>query len=314
MRANRLDLFDNFILRFVRARKLKLEPALNMMFKSLNWRYNEMPCDDYLFEGDAKSFVTGTNKGLIKNLTTSKSYIRGVDKKRHPIFFFKARLHYSSDSPIEETQRFAVLTIESCRLFLRDVTDGVDQCSILFDLTGFTLKNNDYSAIKFLAEVFEAHFPECLGYIFIHNAPWIFSTIWNIIKNWLDPVVASKIQFTKNLQELNQFVDIEHIPDYIGGEDTYAGEYIEPTEEHTHPPKSKDSHYYRLRRERENLLLRLFETSRRWAESVNPEVSSRYLQDKLDLDIELAKNYIALDPYIRCPFLYDRNGSLKLGI
>lgn len=313
-RATRLDLFDNFVLRFVRARKLKLEPALNMMFKSLDWRYNDMPCDDYIFEADGLSFVNGINKGFIKNLTTSKSYIRGVDKKQHPIFFFKARLHYSSDSPIEETQRFAVFTIESCRLFLREVSSGVDQCSILFDLTGFTLKNNDYSAIKFLAEVFEAHYPECLGYIFIHNAPWIFSTIWNIIKNWLDPVVASKIHFTKNLQELNQFVEIKHIPDYIGGEDTYAGEYIEPTQKHVNPPKAKDKHYYRLKREREALMLRMMETSRRWVESVNPEVSSQYLQDKIDLDIELARNYIASDPYVRAPGLYDRNGALTLDI
>ena len=57
----------------------------------------------------------------------------------------------------------------------------------------------------------------------IHNAPWIFSTVWNIIKNWLDPVVASKIHFTKDAKELSKFIDPTLIPDYLGGEDTTRG-------------------------------------------------------------------------------------------
>lgn len=306
------DLIDNYVLRFVRARKWVPENAVAMIGNSLSWRHNEFPANKWLREGDAVSFLTGTNKGLIKNFTTSKSYIRGVDKKGNPIFMFIARKHFASDSPLEETQRFSVLTIEWCRLFMREVTESVDCCSVIFDLTGFSLKNADNLAIKFLAEVFEAHYPECLGCILIHNAPWIFSTIWNIIKNWLDPVVAGKIHFTKDIGDLSNFVDLKHLPDYLGGDDQYDAEYIEPEDWELTPPKKKDIVYRRLRVERDELMMSFMEATIRWVEAINPDTSSKYLEDKINLEYRLSENYINLDPYLRNSGIYDRLGALKV--
>ncbi|CAH6723886.1 phosphatidylinositol transfer protein Csr1p [[Candida] jaroonii] len=310
--APRNDAFDNFILRFVRARKFKTKDALAMIGKSAEWRVSTFKPDEWVREGDALSYVTGKNPGFIKNFTTQKSYVRGVDKDSNPIFFFKAKLHLISDAPLADTQRFAVYTIESCRLFLRDINESVDTCSIVFDLTGFSLKNADYNAIKFLAEVFEAHYPECLGKVLIFNAPWIFSTVWNVIKNWLDPVVASKIHFTKDFKELNKFIDKKWIPDYMGGDDTYAGEYPVPSERDATYMKPRDGEFVRLMRERDALLLKMLTTTKKWVESTSPEISDRYLQDKLDLNAEMANNYIKLDPYLRFAGFYDRNGSLTV--
>lgn len=308
----RNDAFDNYLLRFVRARKFKTEPAIQMTFKALDWRYSDFTPDEWQNVGDAPSYLTGTNKGFIKNYTAQKSYVRGVDKERNPLFFFKAKKHLISDSPLAETQRFAVCTIESCRLFLRDITDSVDACSIVFDLTGFSLKNADYNAIKFLAEVFEAYYPECLGKVLIYNAPWIFSTVWNVIKNWLDPVVASKIHFTKDYKEISKFIDKKWIPDYMGGDDTYAGEYPVPSEKDATYMKQRDGEFIRLRKERDQLFLKFLTTTIKWIESTNPEISDKYLQDKIDLNGQLARNYVKLDPYIRFSGFYDRNGSLEV--
>lgn len=313
LQAGRNDMFDNYMLRFVRARKFKPHDVILMITKSLDWRLSTFTPDAWANEGDAPSYLTGKNKGFIKNYTAQKSYVRGHDKEGNPLFFFKAKKHLISDSPLAETQRFAVCTIESCRLFLKDVTDSIDTCSIVFDLTGFSLKNADYNAIKFLAEVFEAHYPECLGKVLIFNAPWIFSTVWNVIKNWLDPVVASKIHFTKDYKELNKFIDREWIPDYMGGEDTYAGEYPIPTEKDATYIKARDATFVKLRRERDELMLKNLSTTKRWIESTSPEISDKYLQDKIDIDIEMVHNYIKLDPYTRFSGFYDRNGSLKVG-
>ncbi|KAK6202847.1 CRAL-TRIO domain-containing protein [Scheffersomyces amazonensis] len=309
----RNDLVDNFILRFVRARKWKSDAAVQMMLKSLNWRISkDFSPDSWVLEGDAKSFLTGTNKGFVKNFTCEKAFIKGHDVNRNPIYFFQARKHFGSDSPLIETQRFSVVTIEWCRLFLREVTDSVDQCSIVFDLTGFSLKNADYAAIKFLADVFEAHYPETLGVILIHNAPWIFSTVWNIIKNWLDPVVASKIHFTKDAKELSKFVDPKFIPDYLGGQDHTEPVYIEPEESDALPPRRKDAYYYKLKKERDATYLKFIEATIKWIESTNPAISDQYLQDKIRLNYELSNNYLKLDPYIRCRGLYDRDGTLTV--
>lgn len=55
-------------------------------------------------------------------------------------------------------------------------------------MTGFTLANMDYVPLKFIIKCFEANYPESLGVILIHNAPWVFK---------------SKQQTTKNLSEMS---------------------------------------------------------------------------------------------------------------
>jgi hypothetical protein len=73
--------------------------------------------------------------------------------------------------------------------------------------------------VKFLVTCFEAYYPETLGSCLIHRAPWVFSTVWNLITPLLDPVVASKIHFTKNLEELTHFVERNVLPGNLTGEE-----------------------------------------------------------------------------------------------
>ena len=80
------------------------------------------------------------------------------------------------------------------------------------------MANMDYTPVKFMIKVFEANYPESLGAVLVHQAPWVFQGIWSVIKGWLDPVVASKVRFTKNAQDLSQFIDAKHIPKDLGGE------------------------------------------------------------------------------------------------
>lgn len=65
---------------------------------------------------------------------------------------------------------------------------------------------------------FEAYYPETLGSCLIHRAPWVFSTVWNLITPLLDPVVATKIHFTKDFNELQNFVDSAALPGNITGD------------------------------------------------------------------------------------------------
>lgn len=312
MKFPRNDLMDNLLLRYVRARKYVLPDIIKMFTSSLDWKVKGYKVNDLLAAGDAPAYVYGTSKGFVKNFTTSKSVIRGHDKNNNPLFIFQSRKHFASDSPLAETEQFALVIIEWCRLFLREVNESVDTCSIMFDLTGFSMKNADNAPVKFLTQMFEAHYPECLGIVIIHNAPWIFSTVWNIIKNWLDPVVASKIHFTKGFDDLNTLIDAKHIPAELGGKDDADTSYDNPTKEHTTPKLAKDARYRQLREERDELHMRFLETTIKWVESTNPEVSSQYLKDKIYLSYQLSDNYIALDPYLRNPGIYDRNGTLNL--
>lgn len=42
-------------------------------------------------------------------------------------------------------------------------------------MTDFALANMDYTPVKFMIKCFEANYPESLGTVLIHKAPWIFS-------------------------------------------------------------------------------------------------------------------------------------------
>ena len=46
--------------------------------------------------------------------------------------------------------------------------------TIVFDMTGFSMANMDYSPVKFMIKCFEANYPECLGAVLVHKAPWVF--------------------------------------------------------------------------------------------------------------------------------------------
>ena len=41
-------------------------------------------------------------------------------------------------------------------------------------MTDFRLANMDYHPVKFMIQCFEANYPESLGVVLVHNAPWIF--------------------------------------------------------------------------------------------------------------------------------------------
>ena len=81
-RVPRNDLIDNLLLRFIRARKWDSERAIEMMSKSLHWRSTDFPADIWAMEGDAPSYLNGTNKGFVHNFTTenpgSKAEIRTI--------------------------------------------------------------------------------------------------------------------------------------------------------------------------------------------------------------------------------------------
>lgn len=39
----------------------------------------------------------------------------------------------------------------------------------------------DYTPVKFMIKCFEANYPESLGLILIHKAPWIFSSSYLVL-------------------------------------------------------------------------------------------------------------------------------------
>ncbi|AMD19907.1 HCL244Wp [Eremothecium sinecaudum] len=307
-RMLRCDYPDNLLLRFVRARKWDIDKAMAMIAHTLRWRLKENRPDEIILGGEAAMYKEG-RPGLIKQLELGKATVRGFDKNGHPIVYVRPKLHHSSDQTEQDVQEYSLLIIELARLFLREPQDSA---TIIFDMTGFSMSNMDYAPVKFLITCFEAHYPECLSKLFIHKAPWIFPPIWNIIKNWLDPVVASKIVFTKSLTDLEQYVPMQYIAKDLGGEDDYNYDgFVLPdpsVDEKLQDEEAKAA----ILQERDNIIEQFIQSTVNWIESATDEDSEKWLRRKIELSKELSANYSRLDPYIRSRSFYDVNGTLKV--
>lgn len=302
----RNDYFDTPLLRFIVARKHNFADALRMCVDSLNWRINVHPVDTYFLEGDAKMYLSKSNPQIIEAFKLGQAYIRGRDKNGQPIVVVRVKKHLRHNCPDHDFERFICIIIETVRLKLQE-SKGVNKGTILFDMTDFLLQNADFHAIKFLAQSFEANYPEYLGSILIHNAPWVFNTVWAVIKNWLDPNVVSKIHFTKS-SSLPKFISEEHIPQWLGGSDSYEPEYVPPTEDCI--PKTIDQSVVSVIEKRHDICIDFVQSTINWVTAKNKEDSYNYLIQRLKYQKQLAENYAELDPHIRARGPCDRNGEI----
>jgi hypothetical protein len=68
-------------------------------------------------------------------------------------------------------EAYVLHNIESLRIGAREPDD---KACLLFDMTGFGMRNMDFHLTRFIVEVFEARYPETLGRVLVHNAPFVF--------------------------------------------------------------------------------------------------------------------------------------------
>lgn len=305
----RNDSPDNNLLRFVRARKFKTGQIVEMAAKCLEWKVKEYPVDKWVMDGDLEIYTLKKHPEIIKAFEMGKAYFRGVDRDGGPIVVIRVKKHFGSDCPEKDFERFICLIIEWVRIALKDYELGNDGANILFDMAGFSLKNADLQAVKFLAKQFEANYPESLSAIWIHKAPWIFNAVWKIIKGWLDPVVASKVHFTKSADDLAKFADKKFIPKDLGGNDDFKPQYITPTKENA-ATLPKDEKFEQLIKERQDLTYTFIETTLAWIKAKDAKQSTELMDLKVQLGAELAQNYLKIDPYVRSRGVFDRDGTI----
>lgn len=70
-----------------------------------------------------------------------------------------------------------------------------------------------------ITAIMQDHYPETLGKTCIINAPFYFQAVWSLVKPLLQPRTVNKVTLlgTKYMDELTKFVDVESIPEYMGG-------------------------------------------------------------------------------------------------
>jgi len=165
----------------------------------------------------------------------------------------------------------------------------------------------DYTPVKFIIKCFEANYPECLGAVLVYRAPWVFQGIWKIIKGWLDPVVASKIHFCSNEDDLAVYVDKSKILKSLGGNDDWEYKYLEPNPEEDARMKDVTTRE-EIQRQRNSTAETFEKLTLAWARNEHVDMTERE-----KVTTELSDNYWKLDPYIRGRSLCDRIGMIRGG-
>ncbi|KAI1810185.1 phosphatidylinositol transfer protein [Poronia punctata] len=309
---------DSLLLRFLRARKWDVTAAFNMLKSALIWRVKEVNVDRLMLEGEPWCLAREKNKDggeeeaheYLEQLRCGKVYMRGEDRQGRPVGYVHVALHKPGQQSQETIEKLVVQTIEMARCLF---TPPNESFCVVFDMTNFSLSNMDWQPVRFIIRAFEANYPECLGRMLIHNAPWIFSGIWKIIRGLLDPVVAAKVDFTRNAQDLERHIAKENIISRVGGQDNWTYEYIEPSEDEDKLLADTDTRE-KIMNDRREIAGRFLAATQDWIRHLDAQESEEAaIQKKLrDNCIEsLAANYWRLDPYVRSRNLIDRWGILK---
>jgi hypothetical protein len=180
-------------------------------------------------------------------------------------------------------------------------------------MTDFSMANMDYAPVKFMIKCFEANYPESLGTVLVYKAPWIFNAVWNIIRGWLDPVVAGKVHFAKTIDELQKFVPMNQIPTELGGEEKWAYAYPEAAEGEN-AKMLEEGPKVELRAQRNELVKQYESTLLEWiAEGESGKSMEERRRERDTIAEQLKQNYWKLDPYVRAKTLYDRAGVIGEG-
>ncbi|CCH62942.1 hypothetical protein TBLA_0I02860 [Henningerozyma blattae CBS 6284] len=299
---------DKELLKFIRARKWDPNRSSIALTRTTKWKAYDHNVNQIIMDGEYYVFKNEMT-GVMQNLTLRKAVILGHDLNDRPVIVVRPKLHSTAQQTHEELEKYVLLVVEELQLFFKEKTTTA---TLLFDLTGFSLSNMDYTAVKFIITVFEAHYPECLATMIIHNAPWLFTPIWKVVKAWLDPVVAAKVNFSYSLKDLNKFIPTEQLPKYLGGELDYD------LDRYTPPDGTYDIHLND--KEKRTILLdqwrvliaEFIKITKEWILSENQSENKKLWLQKYDLSQKLRAKYIEMDPYLRTRSSYDIDGLLVL--
>jgi len=209
-------LTDECLLRYLRARDYKLDRSFAMIKETLKWRK----------EYGVVELMMGDLTSIKKESESGKMYVNGFDKKGRPILYMKPR--YQNTKGADDQIRHLVYTLERCASVM---PPGVEKLVLVIDFKGFSMRNSpSFAQQKQTLTILQDHYPERLGLALAYDAPSLFWGVYKVIKPFIDPVTAEKIQFVKNpIKEgstdhktITGLVDLEQLETNYGGKFVYT--------------------------------------------------------------------------------------------
>ncbi|EER44290.1 Sec14 cytosolic factor [Histoplasma capsulatum H143] len=98
----------------------------------------------------------------------------------------------------------------------------LETCCSIMDLkgVGITRVPSVYGYVKQASAISQNYYPERLGKLYLINAPWGFSSVFSVVKGFLDPVTVQKIHVLGSGYEAELLAQVpkENLPKEFGGE------------------------------------------------------------------------------------------------
>ncbi|KAF5374366.1 hypothetical protein D9758_004529 [Tetrapyrgos nigripes] len=192
---------DTMFLRFLRARKWDVAKAKEMLMDNERWRV------DFGVDEIMRTFNFPEKEEVDKYYP---QFYHKTDKEGRPIYierlgFLDIKALYACTTQTRQLQRlvYEYEIFLTNRLPLSSAHPSVrhpitTSCTILdlhnVSLSLFTLNAKIREYVQQATKIGQDRYPECMGKFYIVNAPWVFSTVWSVIKKWLDPVTLEKIE------------------------------------------------------------------------------------------------------------------------
>ncbi|POY76144.1 hypothetical protein BMF94_0867 [Rhodotorula taiwanensis] len=212
---------DAMLLRFLRARKFNLEAAKKMWIDTQKWK-QDFKVDELYETFDYKE------KAAVDELYPR--FYHKTDKDGRPVYveqlgkldldklYKVTTAERQIQSLVVEYEKFQRERLPICSELQGRVIET--SCTIM-DLKGvgirqfFKVKDD----VQRAASISQNNYPESMGKFYIINAPFGFSTVWSLVKGWLDPATVEKIHVlgSSYKDDLLKQIPADSLPASLGG-------------------------------------------------------------------------------------------------
>ena len=184
---------DATLRRYLRAREGNISKASKMLQASLEWRRSESPQ------------TTTCSKCAAQPLSHNMRVV-GFDEERRPVLYVSFGQAWDRFEP-----SFNVKHLQQCLESTEDLmrrraaAAEADPARVaplnerwvwIVDFEGYALRDNNPRSMILTAHLLD-RYPERLHKVIMYGAPWIFNSVWRVVRRVLNEETASKVCFTR---------------------------------------------------------------------------------------------------------------------
>jgi hypothetical protein len=221
---------DIRVQRFITSNENSVEKAVGQIRSWFVWWTTVLP-----EESDRGVTPKNTLQFDLKHGECVKKYMKlsfnGVDKEGRPVYwekqgecssnFSKVKKDLSVDAMLNLHIRQERLLELCCAHQSARLGRHVGKHVKVADMAGMSMvpDSNELDYIKKMIAVDDAYHPDCMHRLIFINAPWYFSSLFNLMKMFMSEKAVGKISVysTDFLPKLLEIMDKDQIPECFGG-------------------------------------------------------------------------------------------------